>query len=61
MHHRGPGPADPGRDVPVRAAHGVHLPGRDVPTQGGIRSTQEDLRLHQPEDEAAGDWRGEVR
>lgn len=61
VHHRGPGPADPGRDVPVRAAHGVHLPGRDVPTQGGIRSTQEDLRLHQPEDEAAGDWRGEVR
>ncbi|KAK5933443.1 hypothetical protein CgunFtcFv8_013925 [Champsocephalus gunnari] len=61
VHHRGPGPADSGGDVPLRAAHGVHLPGRDVPTQGGVHSPQEDLRLHQPENEAAGHWGGSRR
>ncbi|KAK5911948.1 hypothetical protein CesoFtcFv8_001872 [Champsocephalus esox] len=50
-----------GGDVPLRAAHGVHLPGRDVPTQGGVYSPQEDLRLHQPENEAAGHWGGSRR
>lgn len=61
VHHCGPWPADSWGDVPVCAAHGVHLPGRDVPSQGGICSTQEDLWLYQPEDEAAGNWRGSRR
>lgn len=61
VHHCRPRPADPRGDVPVCAAHGVHLPGWNVPTQGGICSTQEDLRLHQPEDEAACNWRGRRR
>lgn len=58
VHHCRPGPANSWGNVPVRAAHGVHLQGRDVQTPGGVCSTQKDLRLHPPEDEPAVNWRG---
>lgn len=54
VHHCWLGPANSGGDVPVCAAAGVCLPRSVIPAQHCVHTTQENLRLHQPANEAAG-------